>query len=285
MRGFQPLLVLALGLQIGELPAVIAFPDSVVGERGISSAAYGKDDNEIVFMIWPNAPELPAIMVSRRSSTGWSRPVAALTGFSGVNIGPAVGTDGKLYFESNHRDPQIPGRRDTDIWVAMRDGNTWKDARPLGFPFNSEFQEHNVSVSAGGALCFNSTRPGGFGEHDIYCSSRDGEMWREPVNLGSAVNSASTDGAAHIDTEERFIVFGSDRPGGAGGDDLYISTRRDGVWQPAVNLGPTINTAAGEWAPALSRDGKRLLFTRAVGEGSSARFTVHEVAFDPGRYR
>lgn len=224
-------------------------------------------------------------MVSRRLTNGWSEPAPALKDFLVLNLGPAATADGKeLYFETNHREPAIEGRGDTDIWVATRSNDGWAAARPVGPPFNSAYQEHNATISSKGTLCFNSTRPGGIGEHDIYCAARSDMKWSEPKNLGPAINSPSTDGAAHIAADETFIVFGSDRSGGFGGDDLYISIRRGGVWQPAVNLGPSINTAAGEWAPAVSMDGKKLLFTRTAGEGNSARFTLHETPFDASRY-
>ena len=258
---------------------VFSFTPEIVGERGASGASYGRDTSEIVFMIWP--PEMPRMLVSRKGVDGWSTPAPALPGFTQLALGPAVSPDGKhLLFESNHRDPAVPGRRDTDLWIADRDGEAWIRARPLGSPFNTEWQEHNATIGAKGTICFNSTRPDGVGEHDIYCSERSEGGWSAPVNLGPAVNSPAVDGAAHLSPDEDYIVFGSDRPGGLGGDDLYISVRRNGKWEPAVNLGPAVNSAEGEWAPAVSTDGKRLLFTRTRGDGNAARFTVMEMPFD-----
>ena len=259
--------------------AAIALPAGTTAERGASAATYGRDSREILFMIWP--PARPQLLVSRKGSSGWSTPAAALPDFPNLALGPAVSPDGELlYFESNFRSPEIDGRRDTDLWVARRDGEKWTGARPLGAPFNTEWQEHNVTVSARATICFNSSRPGGTGEHDLYCAARNGEGWDNPLDLGTAVNSIHNEGAAHIDPAENYILFGSDRPGGFGGDDIYISYRRNGQWQPAVNLGPMVNTAAGEWAPAVSPDGKSLLFTRIVGDGNAARFTLLEVPLD-----
>ena len=258
---------------------LISLPAEIIGARGASAGTYGRDRREIIFMIWP--PERPQMLVSRRTTTSWSSPAPALAGFPNVALGPALSPDGDvLYFESSFRSPSVEGRRDTDLWFARRDGDTWKDARPLGAPFNSEFQEHNATVSAARTICFNSSRPGGTGEHDIYCARANGAGWHDPAELGAAVNSVHNEGAAHIDRDERYILFGSDRPGGFGGDDIYISYRRNGQWQPAVNLGPTVNTPAGEWAPSVSPDGKSLLFTRIVGERNEAKFSLFEVPLD-----
>ncbi len=68
------------------------------------------------------------------------------------------------------------------------------------------------------------------------------------------------------------LVFSSNRAGGAGAQDVWISTRGslDAPWGAAANLGAVVNTTAAESRPSFSRDGNQLLFGRAPGpEGSS----------------
>ncbi len=68
----------------------------------------------------------------------------------------------------------------------------------------------------------------------------------------------------------RVVYFCSDRAGGQGGDDLYrVSMGSDGRFGEPVNLGPAVNSAADEFAPMLSPDGRTLLFSsdRAGGAG------------------
>jgi len=86
--------------------------------------------------------------------------------------------------------------------------------------------------------------------------------WSEPINLGPLVNSTSMDRAPAISKDGLSLYFASNRPGGFGGEDIYVSQRatRDGEWGPAVNLGPTINTTATERVPAFSRDGHLMFF-------------------------
>jgi len=57
------------------------------------------------------------------------------------------------------------------------------------------------------------------------------------------------------------MIFASDRPGGFGGLDLYISRKAGGDWGPAVNLGPEINTPFNEYRPFLINNGKTLFFS------------------------
>src|SRR4029453_10804253 len=68
------------------------------------------------------------------------------------------------------------------------------------------------------------------------------------------------------------IVFSSNRAGGLGTQDIWVSTRSSirEPWSSPVDLGPNVNTAAAESRPSLSRDARTLLFGRAPGpEGSS----------------
>ena len=96
--------------------------------------------------------------------------------------------------------------------------------------------------------------------------------WSEPVNLGPLVNSTSMDRGPAISKDGLSLYFAStNRPGGFGGEDIYVSQRetRDDEWGPAINLGPIINTAVNEMAPALSRDGHLMFFaSNRTTEGS-----------------
>ena len=94
--------------------------------------------------------------------------------------------------------------------------------------------------------------------------------WSTPINLGPIVNSTSMDRAPAISRDELSLYFASTRPGGFGGEDIYVSQRetRDSEWGPPANLGPIINTAANEMVPAFSRDGHLLFFASNRQPGS-----------------
>jgi WD40-like Beta Propeller Repeat len=75
-----------------------------------------------------------------------------------------------------------------------------------------------------------STRPNGrIGVNDIWVSTRDSTLdpWSTPVNLGPTVNYPSyVTGAPALSWDGTTLYFYSDRPGGFGGRDLFVSTRR-----------------------------------------------------------
>ena len=234
--------------------------------------------NAILFDVTPNGEAPIRVHRSRYEPAGWTEPLPAIADFAERNTSAQISPDGaRLYFESTRREPVIAEREDVDLWVAERFGDAWGNARPLGAPFDSPHNEHNVTISGHETICINSNRRGVTAGHDILCARRTAAGWDEPQPLDASVNGPSADIAPFLDADERFLIFASNRPGGAGAFDLYISLRRDGAWQPAVSLGAIVNTAASESNPAVSPDRSRLLFSRTVGD----RVVLHEMRFDP----
>ncbi len=109
---------------------------------------------------------------------------------------------------------------------------------------------------------------------DLYVLTRASvdDDWGPPASLGPAVNSPQADWLASISTDGLTLYFQSNRPGGFGSTDLYVTTRasRSAPWGPAANLGPTINTSAIDANVWISPDGLELYFmsTRSGGYGS-----------------
>ena len=96
---------------------------------------------------------------------------------------------------------------------------------------------------------------------DIYTSSFDGMTWRQTVKLNRNINTNYWESHAFISDKGDLLIFASDRPGGFGGLDLYLSRKVNGDWSPAVNLGPEINTPFNEDRPFLINQGKTLFFS------------------------
>jgi len=95
--------------------------------------------------------------------------------------------------------------------------------------------------------------------------------WSEPVNLGSTINTTFNEQGPTLSNDELSLYFGSDRPGGIGGFDVWVSQRacKDCAWEAPLDLGPAVNTASDETGPGLSVDGHLLFFrsTRPGGAG------------------
>jgi TolB protein len=129
--------------------------------------------------------------------------------------------------------------------------------------------EIRLTISPDGrtALWFSRDRPGGAGGYDIWMARRGPAGWEAAVPVPFNTPGREFDPAFSADG--RTVFFCSDRPGGAGGDDLYRVAFRDGRFGPAQTLGAAVNSPGDEFAPMPARDGRRLLFSsdRPGGRG------------------
>jgi outer membrane protein OmpA-like peptidoglycan-associated protein len=100
------------------------------------------------------------------------------------------------------------------------------------------------------------------GDGNIYSSKLDGDKWTTPVKLNSNINSPHWEPSAFLSADGKTLYFVSDRPGGHGGTDIYMSRRNSsGDWGKAVNLGPTVNSPYDEHSPYIHPDGVTLFFS------------------------
>jgi WD40 repeat protein len=155
-------------------------------------------------------------------------------------------------------DPMARGDH-IELATASERYSDWSAPVNLGAPINTPATEQKGTLSKDGlTLYFGSDRPGGFGSLDVYVSHRATleSPWEDPVNLGPAINSSGFDNAPSLSNDEHLLFFSSNRPGGLGQFDIYVSRRKnpnidfgDLGWQPAVNVGPGVNSPDVDIAP------------------------------------
>jgi Tol biopolymer transport system component len=177
------------------------------------------------------------IYVSRRNNPnddfGWGPPVRL-----GPDVNTPDGTEnaaaylqsaedggGNLYFNRTTATVPMP-----ELYVASitRDGETRGPATPVSeLNVVSANDQHATIRKDGREIFFSSNRAGGLGGFDVWTSTRRSvhDPWSPPEDIGAPVNTASTDQQPSLSSDGRTLVFASNRPGGLGGSDLWISTR------------------------------------------------------------
>jgi len=198
-----------------------------------------------------------------------------------VNVGPVVNsayydacpTISKsglsLYFRSN----RPGGYGGFDIWVSQRYSleDPWEPPINLGPTINGPYSEYCTTFSVDGHwMVFVSDRPG-CGGQDLWIShrknKRDDFGWETPENLGCIVNSSATENSPAVFEDEAtgqtFLYFGSNRPGGKGQNDIYVSTMVGDdheIFGAPIGVSE-LNTEKGETAPFVRRtDGLEIIF-------------------------
>ncbi len=184
---------------------------------------------------------------------------------------PNISADGRsLYFDSL----RPGGLGDWDIWLTQTTTPHvgWGKAVPLPGPVNSRYGDSGPCITADGlTLYFASSHPGGYGNFDIWVTTRKTteEPWEKPVNLGPAINSRYYDNHPSISADGLSLYFDSNRPNASGffsNNDIYV-TRRETInddWSPPENLGYAINTKKIEYSPDISRDGLTLYYDSRI---------------------
>lgn len=107
-----------------------------------------------------------------------------------------------------------------------------------------------------------------------------------PINLGPIVNSSSGDAVPSILPDGLTLLFESDRSGGSGGCDIWVTTRTkmNDEWASPVNLGSMVNSSYYDGEPSISGDGLSLLFVsnRPGGSGDyDLWFTMRASVSEP----
>ena len=97
---------------------------------------------------------------------------------------------------------------------------------------------------------------------NIYVSYKKQNTWGKLKKLNEHINTKYWEVNASESPDGSMLYFSSNRPGGVGRLDIYMSFRRpDGDWGPAVNIGPEVNTIYDEDAPFITMDGNMLVFS------------------------
>lgn len=153
---------------------------------------------------------------------------------------------------------------DEDLVISKRDAKgRWTRPESISSNINSRLNEGTCTISADGRQLIFTSCAGrsGFGSCDLYESIKTGNEWSRPVNLGPAINTSSWESQPSLSADGRTLFFVSERRGGKGGKDIYVSTRQpDNQWTKAVNLGEKINTPYDEISPFIHVNGRSLFY-------------------------
>jgi OmpA-OmpF porin, OOP family len=158
--------------------------------------------------------------------------------------------------------------------IHKRRDNSWTNAEMLKIRSIEKFSR-TMQIGAsmgqdGKTLLFYMTDKKESYDNDLYVSFLEGnDIWTAPKSLGKKINlSDYNEMSPFIAADGVTLYFSSDRPGGIGENDIWMSKRLDDSWtkwSEPVNMGRPINTegseafftldAGGEFAYLTSSDG------------------------------
>lgn len=219
--------------------------------------------------IIPAGDAWPPIIASE-----WSQPqpLGAPINTAGGEDSPFMSTDGQhlyFFFTPDVRKPAQEQLFDgvTGIWVTENTANGWSEPKRLSLDTGDELHLDGCPFVLGNWMLFCTIRESTAGEIRWFSAIVDGNRWSDLQDWNQQINSDGNVGELHISADGQVIYFGSDRPDGHGGFDIWMSVKAGNGWGEPVNLGPGINSAGDENRPFLTADGSELWFDSTTRTG------------------
>jgi hypothetical protein len=226
-----------------------------VNSSGAEDSAFITPDGQTLYFFFTPDVRVPpekqlldgvtGVYVSHKSGDTWGEAERVVLQKPGkVSLDGATFVLGDEMWFASAREGNYRG---VDMWTARWNGSSWVDWTNAGALLNQTYQIGEMHLTADGqTMYFHADRPGGKGGYDIWTTSRSGDGWTEPANVG-AVNSPDSDGWPFVSEDGRELWFLRTHMGTPG---LFRSRLEGSGWgEPEL----IVSQFAGE--PTLDRQG------------------------------
>ncbi|RAW03199.1 PD40 domain-containing protein [Pseudochryseolinea flava] len=238
------------------LPSIINHPSNSLYAPFISL-----DGNALLFIA--NTGQDGALTLNYTSrESDWSAPVEVpkhLTSRLNYLKGFALNADGKKIYFTSAKSPVVGGY---DIFVSELKGTTWSPPENLTAPINSKTNDGAPSISADGNTiyfmrCEKMDQNKASGCQIFVAKKKSNGQWEEPIALDASINTGNSQ-SPRIMADNETLIFSSDKNGGQGGMDLFITRLKDGAWTKPSPL-DFVNTPNDDQHVSVTALGRYLL--------------------------
>ncbi len=202
-----------------------------------------------------------------------------------ADYSPVISADENSLYFTSRRAESTGGEKDElgnymeDIYVSTKTKTGWSKAKGIGNKINTIYHEATIGISPDGQTIL--IYKDDMGDGNIYSTILNGDIWGTPIKLNDNINTKYWEPSAFISANGKIIYFISNKPGGYGGRDLYMSNlTAEGDWGKAENMGPNINTPYDEDSPFIHPDGVTLSFS-SNGHNTMGGFDIFTSLLSP----
>jgi hypothetical protein len=240
-----------IGQKYPGLKAQLFAPDLVSSEYFEGFASFTPNNDAFYFIRAGGSHKLASLRVVILKNGQWQEsafkpPIV----WRDRSIGePFFSPDGKTLFLGNK--------------YMVKTESGWSSLKSLPSPF-SDIPIMRLSVSSLGTYVFDVRDETGL----LGYSRMNGDKREKPEAFGAQINSGKWTPQPFLAADESYLNWDSEREGGFGGADLYISFRqRDGSWGPAINMGEGVNSELDDTYATVTPNKKHLFFHRYFANG------------------
>ncbi len=229
--------------------------DGVIGGKEMS-AITGQRNNDI-------------FVTSKNRKNEWSEPEAAPSINSEFDEGtPAFSSNGKTMFFTRALSDDSK-KNGVAILSAKRKGSEWSEPEILTILQDSLADTlifaHPAPNESGTKLIFASNIPGGFGGTDLWMVKQFGEVWSEPTNLGTDINTSGNEVFPYL-RDDTTLYYSSDGLPGFGGLDIYRAVQKNDTTWLTANMGTPINSKNDDFGITFSKENEQGFFSSNRGD-------------------
>ena len=193
-------------------------------------------------------------------------PMSSTINSKGGEDSPFITPDGKDFYFFFTPDVSIEAKEQlvdevTGIYWSISDGDDWTEPSRVILQERGELSLDGCLFVQGDVMWFCSARVGNKREIDFYIARLKDGRWTDWENAGELLNVDYGIGELHITSDGNQIYFHSEKAGGMGGMDIWMTGKIDGIWQEPENV-LAVNSQELDGWPYVSEDGKELWITR-----------------------
>ncbi|RME90515.1 MAG: hypothetical protein D6767_06715, partial [Candidatus Hydrogenedentota bacterium] len=195
----------------------------------------------------------------------------------GSDIAPCIAPDGKYIIFQSNRDVETR----FSLYETFFINDEWTKPKMIILDPRAKFEGLPYFSGREGLIYYTAISPENYQPKgsidipaDIWVTRRKKRKWGKPTHLLEPVNTEYEEVTPWVSPDGRFLYFASNRPGGYGGFDIWISEYIGGEWSQPVNAGPSINSGFDELYPRLNPDG-RLLYFSSNREGGVGGYDIY----------
>ncbi len=156
-----------------------------------------------------------------------------------------------------------------DFFEANFVNGKWTKVKPISEINTPENEGANTISVDGKVMIFTiCDRRKTYGSCDLFLTKKINGKWEQIKNMGPIINSEYWDSHPSLSNDGKTLYFASDRPGGYGGKDIWVSKLSEkGIWGKPICIDTNVNTRFDDFTPFIHADNHTLYFTSLGHEG------------------